>query len=181
MCVVSPLLVVALVTVAPGMYHYYVCFLCSITVFCGSSKLPFCASVHCLLLSLIHMLPSTLVSISVAALERFFLWRSLVWKYDLFWGGDVTSRRLCRLGFGGGVYGCWGFSRASKILFGCTVCSSLSGCYWKIQYMCDIFLPCWGGYFYCKNVGVASCFAWGQKCVHVLKCVWRNWTCGCYF
>ena len=38
------------------------------------------------------------------------------------------------------------------ILFGCTVCSSfcsgvqcarhLSGCYWKIQYMCDIFLPC---------------------------------------
>ena len=26
MCVVSPLVIVALVTVAPGMYHYYVCF-----------------------------------------------------------------------------------------------------------------------------------------------------------
>ena len=39
-----------------GMYHYYVCFVCSVTVFCGSSKLPFCASVHCVLLSLIHML-----------------------------------------------------------------------------------------------------------------------------
>jgi len=57
MCVVSPLVIVALVTVAPGVYHYYVCFVCSITVFCGSSKLPFCASVHCVLLSLVHMLP----------------------------------------------------------------------------------------------------------------------------
>ena len=37
----------------------------------------------------------------------------------------MTSRSLCRLGIGGGdVYGWWGFSRASKILFGCTVCSS---------------------------------------------------------
>ena len=39
------------------MYHCYVCFVCSVTVFCGSSKLPFCVSVHCILLSLIHMLP----------------------------------------------------------------------------------------------------------------------------
>jgi hypothetical protein len=41
----------------------------------------------------------------------------------------VTFRRgLCRLGIGrgglGAVYGWWGFSRASKILFGCIACSS---------------------------------------------------------
>ena len=72
------------------------------------------------------------MSIFVAAIDGFFPSRSLVWKYGLCWGGGVTSRSFCRLGIGGGgdVYGWWGFSRTSKIFFGCTVCSS---CKWILM------------------------------------------------
>ena len=64
------------------------------------------------------------MSIFVAAIDRFRRVHCYE-KYGLCWGGSVTSQSLCHLGTGGGdVYGWWGFSRASKILFGCIVCSS---------------------------------------------------------
>ena len=91
MCVVSPLVIVAPVTAAPGMYHYYVCFVCSITVFCSSSKLTFCASVHCVLLSLIHMLPRHFVVYLCCCYRPFVsvaftgmkVWSVLGWWCDL--------------------------------------------------------------------------------------------------
>ena len=39
------------------------------------------------------------------------------------WPGGFFSLFSVWMGVGG-VYGWWGFSRASKILFGCIVCSS---------------------------------------------------------
>ena len=51
------------------MYHYYVCFVCSVTVFCGSSKLAFCASIHCILLSLIQYVTKALWCLSLLLLS----------------------------------------------------------------------------------------------------------------
>ena len=109
--------------------------LCAIlSSLCGSSKLQlyvsslyitnrlvtaFCVFMALWCLSL--WFPSTIL----------FLLRSLAWKYGLCWGGRwvVWPLGRCRVFFffwvwDGVFYGWWGFSRASKILLGCIVCSS---------------------------------------------------------